>query len=269
MIGGIKQFAVINPETDEVVVLKNISAESTYDPQIIETEDTTGAMEGGKETNLEIIFYDADSAKISLLNTWMTQNTPVQCSGWGYQGAVMWHEAVTIHNTSELNPNARDGLQASTLRFYSVNPFQDIKVGRNLFKTAAWQPTEGRQSGGEYEAKRAIESSVFDSLGTTFDSSATYSGIEFLFPFEGVPITFAVTPEAGRQATPRIIAKSSTATLETETGAQSNAGERTAPISITTPANTYKIELLVALDAAGEANQATARLDNKSDFINE
>lgn len=269
MIGGIKEFAVVNPSTDEVVVLKKISAESTFDPQIIETEDTTGAMEGGKETNLEILFYDGESEKISLLNTWMTENTPVQCVGWGYQGAIMWHEAVTIHNTSQLNPNARDGLQTSTLRFYSINPFQDIKVGRNLFKTAAWQPVQGRQTGVEYEPRRAVESTTFNDFGTTFDSSATYSGIEFLFPFEGVTITFAATPEAGRQATPRIIAKSSTATLDTETGAQSDAGERTGEISVTTPANTYMIELLVALDEPGEVNEATARLDNKSDFINE
>lgn len=252
LLGGINQFAVINEEEDEVVVLKRISSESTYDPQIIGSETTTGEIEGGADSTLEVVFYDSETEKIDKLTKWMIENVPVQVVGVGYKGALMWYEAVTISNTSNLNPNARDGASTFTLRFISVNPFQDVKVGINLFKAAAYKPDEGRQPGGTYQAKRAVGGAEnFSAYGTAYEGGG---GIEFLFPFEGVKLTF----DADASDDLSIIAKSASATLATETDSEE--------VELTTPANTYKIELSVA---SGSVSDAVCRLDGKFDFIDQ
>lgn len=255
VLSGLRQFAVIDPATDTAVVLTRLTSDSTYEPANIQTESTDGAVYGGRDYNIDIGFYDADSAKLAQLKTWMENDTPVQCVALGIKAVLHWFEPTTISTNSMLNPNARDGASSSRIVLTTQNPLSDIKQGINFLKAAIW-----RDSFGSYTPPRTIVSagdppsaSVY---GQAIEVTAQTVTVEFPFPFEGATVFGGMDADAAITAT--IIAKNAAgSTLSSQ--ALSGAGREVG--SLTLPANTYSVAFQFVSATADEAANITARID--------
>jgi hypothetical protein len=264
MISGIKQIAVI--ANDTVVLCKKLTADSSIAPENIPSDDASGTVWGGKSWVADIGLYDGD---ISQLQQWMISNTEVQVVGLGQQGCWFWYEPTTISENSILNPNARDGLSPSRLILTRVNPLADIGNGVNIFKAVAKTPDSGFPTDSAYNPKRAFNApGDFFEFGSSLEVDGSFRGIEFLFPFEGVTLNFSLKAGAGETVRARIVAKSDTTTLATETGSASSAGG-VGSASLVTPAGTYLIELSADGSNAQTATEAVARVDGFTAYTNQ
>lgn len=103
-------------------------ADSTINPEVVESETTVGVLHGGDSASPEIQMFDRTD--YDTLEGFMTADTE---KFWHleYQDGreYVTKVATNIMITEQLNPNARDGVSPMTLRFvrFYTEPLFELK----------------------------------------------------------------------------------------------------------------------------------------------
>ena len=104
-------------------------ADSTINPEVVESETTVGVLHGGDSASPEIQMFDRTD--YDTLEGFMTEDTE---KFWHleYQDGreYVTKVATNIMITEQLNPNARDGVSPMTLRFvrFYTEPLFELKA---------------------------------------------------------------------------------------------------------------------------------------------
>jgi len=255
-LSGFKAIALINPANNDTVVLNRIGAESTYTPEITQTETTDGVIEGGGSHSLDVTFYDSDSAKIAQLRAWESVDTPIIAVVWGLQGNLIWNEPTTIQALRLLNPNARDGVSANSFSMVTFVPDARIKKGVNISKAVMW-----RNDAGTYAVPQLLGSSVTD-YGANITGIDTSANLTFRFPFEGSRVTIAFDANTNIDSATIEVLSAVGATLLQE--AITGSGRSSA--TITLPAGAYSLSLDIVSFTNTTINNLSIRVDGSTLF---
>jgi hypothetical protein len=161
-IQGLKEVALFNPVTGDVVNLKLISSESTFNKEPITNETGTGAVLGGYSHTVECVFYDlSDRAQ---LETWENASTELNLVGLTSTGALLWYHPTPMSGfVDSLAVNARDGV--SPYRFVlEAHGLLDIYYGMNVIRAAMKRNEDGvtqYNQTEDYLPKRVIPADAF------------------------------------------------------------------------------------------------------------
>jgi hypothetical protein len=133
VINGLRKVAVYDPVTRDVVLLSQISPESSITPALVTTETTTGRLMGGNDHDYTIAFFDGDTAIHDQFIQWENDDTPV-CMVFLFASGVRFvsdPQPITGFIDS-LATNARDGVSPLTIGYQSIGFSRDIHFGVNV-----------------------------------------------------------------------------------------------------------------------------------------
>lgn len=255
-LSGIKAVALINPTNNDTVVLNRIGSESTYTPEITQTETTDGVVYGGGSHTLDITFYDADSAKLSQLREWQSLDTPLIAVAYGLQGNLIWNEPTAMQSLVALTPNAREGASAHSFTMVTFVPNGIVKKGVNVCKAVMW-----RDNSGSYPVPQLTGANA-SNYGANFASVLTSATLAFPFPFEGARLSAGFTTSGIISSASLIVKNAAGTTLST----QAFTGSPRSTASVVVPAGGFTVELVTNVSGAGGVNNISIRVDGSTDF---
>lgn len=213
---GLLQIAVIDPATDDHVLIKRPYPDTELLPELIQTETATGVIYGGKDWSPTIVFGQVDQEVLDQLEEWLDEETPLVFVALFVQSVMFWNEPTALSQAnSNFNSNARDGVSSSTMQFNSLGADPDAYHNQNVLKAILHRNATGRTqpTDGSYTPLRADSGTASD-FGTTASNIETD---EVYFPFEGVQLAHngEITLT---DSTDTLVANDSTGSLITPSG---------------------------------------------------
>ena len=195
LIGGLRKVCIYNPVNGDRVILHKISAQTDLPEEWINSDTPTGNIQGQKDLNYEIHFFDAGSAIRTQMETWEEADTPV-CLIFLFTNGVKY--ALTPQNISgfidSLAANASDGVSPFSFMYKLINPDPFSYGGVNFLWAAAKRNSDGKT---QFAVNTAYVPKLLEGAnpgtwrraGALQIAAGTGNG-EFVipFPFEGVTV---------------------------------------------------------------------------------
>ena len=120
--GGLRKVCIYNPANGDRVILHKISAQTSLTEEWINSDTPTGNVQGQKDKEYEIHFFDADGAIQTQMEAWEEADTPV-CLVLLFTNAVMYE--LTPQNIGGFidskKANARDGVSPFHFNYKLIN----------------------------------------------------------------------------------------------------------------------------------------------------
>ncbi len=265
MISGTKRAAVYDPSDGTVVQFNNLMPEGDF--KVRESlEDETGVgntiFSGEKST---VSFFSFDVSAYSQLNIWSEAETPLRLVIEGVENHILWYEDVAV----KVEPHYKGAvgeLNGISITFHKKGGLQSVYNLKNLLIGAIGAPwatdsnNDGIVDGIVFSLVSGAEPdySIFYSRYQGITSAGTgeiTATMQIEFPLAGVELTafpnIYLNDNTFNSHTLKAVDFSGTVLAS----ATSTNPEET--ISITTPANTYKIIYELADITLGDAGKIT------------
>jgi hypothetical protein len=213
---GLLQVAIIDPATDDHVIITRPYPDTELTPELIQTETATGSIFGGKDWTPVIVFGSVDDEVLTQLEEWIDEQTPLLFVALFVQSVLFWNVPTALSQAnSDLQSNARDGVQSSRVQFTAIAPDPDVYHNQNLLKAILHRNADGRTqpTDGSYTPLRA-DSGTASNFGTTASNIVTE---EVYFPFEGVQLAHNGNITL-TDSTDTLVANDSTGSIVTPSG---------------------------------------------------
>ncbi|WP_020403737.1 hypothetical protein [Gracilimonas tropica] len=230
LFAGWKKSAVWNPETGDKVQINTLSTEYSDLPYAnIKNETPTGQAFAGREYPPVVGFLDSDP--LAQLETWMEGNTPVCMAIYSLAGRqFVTRDKEEIHVVPGMGVDSRTGVDVHRFEWETRGENPDVIWKQNLAE------------------------------GITFNANVG----ELVIPVEGVKWTVAADYTAGTGNLVVAAYDYSGSVVGTATQALS-AGRQS--VQLTTPANTWKIEIDLVDGGSAVASNVSMRADDKTEYV--
>ena len=231
IFAGWKKTAVWNPTNGDVVQLNLLSTEHSDLPvENIKVETPTGNAFGGKQFAIIVGFLKDDG--LAQLETWQESRTPINLGIYSQSGRqVIARESEQVHVVRGIDVNARNGLNIHRLEYEAIGEALDIIYKQNV--------AEGIQFAGN--------------VG------------EIILPITG--ITWTVAADYTTNNGNLVVTAYDYSDSQVATSTQALSAGRVST-QITTPANTWKIEIDLVDGGTSTPSNVSMRADGKSQYTN-
>lgn len=195
---GVRSIYITPADTSipEIVLLDQLSTDTTITQEVIEVESTTGAKYGGQTWTLEATSFKSNNqATIDQLKAWSETDTRVIMAIELVDGVLLWNQPTNV-GQFQMNfaMNARDGLNKIYMKAQSIGAYPHVIHAKNIIKAIAKYPTTKRVETGVYTPINEITAWAPDK----WDNGGTYQGrgggasvnaVQVFWPFVGADLT--------------------------------------------------------------------------------
>lgn len=194
---GVRSIYITPADTSvaQIVLLDQLSTDTTITQEVIEVESTTGTKYGGQTWTLEATSFKSNNqATIDQLRAWSETDTRVIMAIELIDGVVLWNQPTNV-GQFQMNfaMNARDGLNKIYMKAQSIGAYPHVIHAKNIIKAIAKYPTTKKVETGFYTPINEIigvtDKWTNGGSYSTRGGGSSVNAVQVFWPFVGAELT--------------------------------------------------------------------------------